>query len=152
MVYTVGETVKMLGIAPSALRYYDREGLLPFVERSSGGTRMFQQKDLEWLSLIHCLKKAGMSLKDIKTFIDMARLGDKTIEQRLSLFLKQREEVKRQIAELQETLEILNYKCWFYETAKKAGTTDIPRETPTEELPENLRTAKEKLYKFHLPK
>lgn len=152
MVYTVGETAKMLGIAPSALRYYDREGLLPFVERSSGGTRMFQQKDLEWLSLIHCLKKAGMSLKDIKTFIDMARLGDKTIEQRLSLFLKQREEVKRQIAELQETLEILNYKCWFYETAKKAGTTDIPRETPTEELPENLRTAKEKLYKFHLPK
>lgn len=98
------------------------------------------------------LKKAGMSLKDIKTFIDMARLGDKTIEQRLSLFLKQREEVKRQIAELQETLEILNYKCWFYETAKKAGTTDIPRETPTEELPENLRAAKEKLYKFHLPK
>lgn len=152
MVYTVGETAKMLGIAPSALRYYDREGLLPFVERSSGGTRMFQQKDLEWLSLIHCLKKAGMSLKDIKAFIDMARLGDKTIEQRLSLFLKQREEVKRQIAELQETLEILNYKCWFYETAKKAGTTDIPRETPTEELPENLRTAKEKLYKFHLPK
>lgn len=152
MVYTVGETAKMLGIAPSALRHYDREGLLPFVERSSGGTRMFQQKDLEWLSLIQCLKKAGMSLKDIKTFIDMARLGDKTIEQRLSLFLKQREEVKRQIAELQETLEILNYKCWFYETAKKAGTTDIPRETPTEELPENLRAAKEKLYKFHLPK
>lgn len=59
MVYTVGETAKMLGIAPSALRHYDREGLLPFVERSSGGTRMFQQKDLEWLSLIQCLKKPG---------------------------------------------------------------------------------------------
>ena len=56
---------KLLNIPGSTLRYYDKEGLLPFVERSSGGIRMFQEKDYEWLKVISCLKKAGMSLKDI---------------------------------------------------------------------------------------
>lgn len=66
MTYTVGQMAKMLGLAGSTLRYYDKEGLLPFVERSSGGIRMFREKDYEWLQIIECLKKAGMSIKDIK--------------------------------------------------------------------------------------
>ncbi|MGN1451895.1 MAG: MerR family transcriptional regulator, partial [Eubacteriales bacterium] len=78
MVYTVGEMAKLLGVPASTLRYYDKEGLLPFVERSSGGMRMFQKKDLEWLRIIECLKKTGMPLKDIRTYIDMAMQGDDT--------------------------------------------------------------------------
>ena len=66
MVYTVGEMAKLLGITASTLRYYDKEGLLPFVERSSGGIRMFQESDFEWLQVIGCMKKAGMSIKDIR--------------------------------------------------------------------------------------
>ena len=69
MTYTVGQMAKMLGLAGSTLRYYDKEGLLPFVERSSGGIRMFREKDYEWLQIIECLKKAGMSIKDIKKYI-----------------------------------------------------------------------------------
>lgn len=61
MFYTVGEMAKHLGVAPSTLRYYDKEGLLPFVERSSGGIRMFKDADFEWLQVIECLKKTGMS-------------------------------------------------------------------------------------------
>jgi len=57
MLYTVGEMAKRLGIAPSTLRFYDKEGLLPFVERSSGGMRMFKDSDYEWLQIIECLKK-----------------------------------------------------------------------------------------------
>jgi hypothetical protein len=68
MTYTVGQMAKMLGLAGSTLRYYDKEGLLPFVERSSGGIRMFREKDYEWLQIIECLKKAGMSIKDIKKY------------------------------------------------------------------------------------
>ena len=63
MVYTVGEMAKMLEVPASTLRYYDKEGLLPFVERSPGGMRMFQEKDFEWLQVIGCLKKAGMPLR-----------------------------------------------------------------------------------------
>lgn len=93
MVYTVGETAKVLGVAPSTIRYYDKEGLLPFVERSGGGIRMFQDKDFEWLFVIDCLKKTGMPIKDIKRYIDMSLKGDETINERLELLLKRRENV-----------------------------------------------------------
>ena len=59
MVYTVGEMAKRLGISASALRYYDQDGLLPFVECSSSGMRMFKDTDNEWLQIIGCLKKTG---------------------------------------------------------------------------------------------
>ena len=72
MMYTVGKMAKLLGVPASTLRYYDKEGLLPFVERSPGGMRMFQEKDYEWLQVIECLKKTGMPLKNIRTYIDMA--------------------------------------------------------------------------------
>jgi len=66
MVYTIGELAKMLGVPASTLRYYDKEGLLPFVARSSGGIRQFCESDIEWLRVIGCMKKAGMSIKDIR--------------------------------------------------------------------------------------
>ena len=85
---------KLLNIPGSTLRYYDKEGLLPFVERSSGGIRMFQEKDYEWLKVISCLKKAGMSLKDIREYINLAMQGDDTIDERLALFEKQRKNLE----------------------------------------------------------
>ena len=56
MVYTVGEIAKRLGVTASTRRYYDKEGWLPFVERSSGGMRMFQESDIAWLQIIGCMK------------------------------------------------------------------------------------------------
>lgn len=145
MLYTVGETAKILNVAPSTLRYYDKEGLLPFVERSNGGIRVFREKDFNWLFIVECLKKSGLSIKDIKRYIDLSLSGDETIQERLELFQKQREKVMTQIADLQNTLDILNYKCWYYETAKEAGTTSVPQNMSTEEIPKHLRAAKESL-------
>lgn len=142
MMYTVGEMAKLLGVPASTLRYYDKEGLLPFVERSSGGMRMFQDKDYEWLQIINCLKKTGMPLKDIRTYINMAMQGDATIDARLALIIRQRDTVLAQLADLQQTLDTLNFKCWYYETAKQAGSTAVPRDMPLEEIPEELRAAR----------
>ena len=125
MIYTVSEAAKKLNVASSTIRYYDKEGLLPFVERSGGGIRMFQEKDFEWLYVIECLKKSGMPIKNIKRFIDMSLKGDETINERLELFIKQREEVLKQIEELRQTLSILDYKCWYYETAKPVSYTHL---------------------------
>lgn len=94
MVYTVGKMAKLLGVPASTLRYYDKEGLLPFVERSPGGRRMFQEKDCEWLQTIACMKKTGMSLRDIRVYIDMAMRGDETMEPRLQLLSRRREAVR----------------------------------------------------------
>lgn len=145
MVYTIGEMAKRLGIAPSTLRYYDQEGLLPFVERSSNGIRVFKDADYEWLQIIECLKKTGMQLKDIKKFIHMAMQGDETIDSRLQLIIKQQESVKQQILTLQQTLETLNFKRWYYETAQAAGTTEVPRNMTLEELPEPFREVRKHL-------
>lgn len=141
MYYTVGQMAQILNIAPSALRYYDREGLLPFVERTEGGIRMFKDSDYEWLHLIECLKKTGMSIKDIKRYIDLCLAGDSSIEQRAALMQSQRESVLRQIAQMQETLATLDYKCWYYEMAKAAGTCDGLDNLQLEDVPEALRSA-----------
>lgn len=145
MLYTVGEMAKKLGVAPSTLRYYDQEGLLPFVERSSGGVRVFKDSDYEWLQVIGCLKKTGMQLKDIKLFIEMAMQGDETIEPRLALITKQKAAVQAQIAELEETLRTLEFKEWYYTTAKKNGSTEVPRNMTLEELPKEYREVRLKL-------
>ena len=143
--YTIGEMAKKLGIAPSTLRYYDKEGIMPFVKRTDGGIRMFGDEDYEWLQIISCVKKAGMSLKDIKEFIYMTMKGDETIEDRLNLFLKQRELIEKQIKELQETLETVKFKCWYYETAKKAGSVEAVKNMDDSEIPPEFLHIAEKL-------
>ena len=145
MLYTVGEMAKLLGVTASTLRYYDKEGLLPFVERSSGGIRMFQESDIEWLQIIGCMKKAGMSIKDIRQYIEMALEGDDTIDLRLAMFRHQQEILKRQVEELRHTMEIVDYKCWYYETAKKAGTTKIPQNMALSDVPEKFRSIRQEL-------
>lgn len=142
MLYTIGEMAKRLEVAPSTLRYYDKEGLLPFVERSVGGVRMFKDSDFEWLRVIECLKKTGMSLADIKHFIELSMQGDSTVNERLALIVKQKEAVKSQINDLKQMLKFLEFKEWYYQTAKQAGTTALPRNMTLNELPEEHREAR----------
>lgn len=145
MVYTVGEMAKLLGVTASTLRYYDKEGLLPFVERSSGGIRMFQETDFEWLQIISCMKKAGMSIRDIRQYIELAMQGDDTIDLRLQMFHRQRDALRAQIAEMERTLETVEYKCWFYETAQAAGTVNVPKDMPDDEVPKRFRAIRQEL-------
>lgn len=142
MPYTVGEMAKQIGVAPSTLRYYDKEGLLPFVERSGGGIRLFKDSDREWLAVIECLKKTGMPIREIKRFVDLCREGDATINERLQLIKRRRDAVLKQMESLNETLSLLEYKLWYYETAKKAGTCSIHDEN--EEIPARFRVVREK--------
>ena len=135
MFYTISEMAKRLNVTPSTLRYYDKEGLLPFVERSQGGIRRFKESDYEWLKVIECMKKAGMSIKDIRTYINLAALGDSTIEERGKLFEKQRLKLEKKIEEMEKTRKVLQYKCWFYETAKKLGSVEKVKKLKEEEIP-----------------
>jgi len=143
----VSEIAKKLGVLASTLRYYDKEGLLPFLERSEGGMRMFKDVDYEFLKIIECLKSTGMQLKDIKKFIEMVQRGDDSIDERLDLFRKQKDAVEKQLKALQTTMDIVNYKCWYYETAKKAKTTSVPDNMTEDELPEDMRLIREKIRK-----
>ena len=139
MLYTVGEMARFLNVSASTLRYYDKEGLLPFVERSNSGIRMFSDKDYEWLKIIECLKKSGLSIKEIRSYIDMTKRGDDSLEERLQLFEERKKDVERQMRELQETLDLLKYKCWYYEVAIQDQSEERVRSLSVEELPEEYK-------------
>lgn len=144
--YTVGEMAKRLGVPASTLRYYDKEGLLPFVERSSGGVRMFTDRDYEWLKVIECLKQSGLSIKEIRAFISMAQRGDpSSLVERHRLFQDRKAAVEKQIEEMRETLAILEFKCWYYEQAIQEGTEENVRSLSVEEIPEKYREIRKKM-------
>lgn len=142
MLYTVGEMARFLNVSASTLCYYDKEGLLPFVERSNSGIRMFSDKDYEWLKIIECLKKSGLSIKEIRSYIDMTKRGDDSLEERLQLFEERKKDVERQMKELQEALDLLKYKCWYYEMAIQDQSEERVRSLSAEELPEEYKKIK----------
>lgn len=145
MAYTVGEMANIMGVPASTLRYYDKEGLLPFVERTSGGIRMFKEQDYEWMKIIECMKRAGMPIKDIRDYIELAFEGDATIHERLQLFQNQKRLVQEQMKSLQHTLDVLDYKCWYYETAESAGTTDVLKNISEDKIPDKYREIRKEL-------
>lgn len=144
MLYTVGEMAKVIGVPASTLRYYDKEGILPFVERSNGGIRMFTDKDYEWLKVVECLKKSGLSIKEIKAFTEMIDRGDHSLHERLELFRSRRDSVKKQMEEMQETLDFLEFKCWYYEEAIEDGTENKVRSLSIDEIPEQYKITRQK--------
>jgi DNA-binding transcriptional MerR regulator len=127
--YTIGKVAEKMGVTAHTLRYYDKEGLLPFVDKSESGMRVFKEADLEWLAMIECLKQTGMPLKEIKQYIDWCMEGDATIQQRYDMFQERKTETERQIEVLKKALEKINYKCLYYKTALAAGTVKIHEKT-----------------------
>lgn len=120
-------------------------GILPFVERTSGGIRMFKEQDYEWMKIIECMKRAGMPIKDIRDYIELALEGDATIHERLQLFQNQKRLVQEQMKSLQHTLDVLDYKCWYYETAESAGTTDVLKNISEDKVPDKYREIRKEL-------
>ena len=125
MEYTIKQAAEKMKLTAYTLRYYDKEGLLPFVERDNAGNRLFSENDIEWLGLICCLKNTGMPIKQIRRFIQNALEGDHTIESRVEMLLEHRNSVLRQMEDLNKNLEKINYKINYYsgclEKYKKAN-------------------------------
>jgi len=144
MYYSIGEVANTTGIAISTLRYYDREGMFPNIERSNGGIRVFSDREIETIRIVECLKTSGLSIKDIKRFLDWCQEGDASLQKRRDMFRERLEAVKRQMEELQKTMDIIKYKCWYYDAALAAGTEEAPHNMPLEEMPEEIQRYKSK--------
>lgn len=125
MIYSIGEVAEKMGLTVHTLRYYDKSGILPLVERSENGRRVFTDKDLVMLNTIECLKKTGMQLKDIKQYIDWCKEGPSTAQKRFELFEERKNAVENQIKELKKALKTINYKYEFYKNAVENGYPDI---------------------------
>ena len=140
--WTIGEVAQKFNLSISALRYYDKEGLLSDVKRENG-IRKFDDKDIETIFMIECLKKAGMQIKDIKQFLDWVKEGNTTLDKRLKMFENQKVKVEKQIQDMQKVLDLIKYKCWYYETAVKEGSDEKVKNMKEEDMPAEIL----KLYK-----
>ena len=112
--YTINEVCERTGLTAHTLRYYEKEKLLPNVDRSAGGFRQYSDEDVETLGMICCLKNTGMSLQDISRFMTLAREGDQTLRERCELLKKHRDTVIAKMAEMQKYLDKVTWKVNFY--------------------------------------
>ena len=131
----IGEVSKLMNMPVSTIRYYDKEGLFTYLKKDSSGNRVFLKKDLEQLKMIECLKKSGMQIKEMKQFMTWVSEGSQTISQRKELFLHRKEVVKSKIKELEKTLSILEYKCWYYDEAERLQDEMKVQDIPISEMP-----------------
>ncbi len=137
--YTIGQVSKMFGLPISTLRYYDKEGLFPQMQRESG-IRRFREQELEALRVIECLKQSGLEIREIKQFMQWCAEGPSTYPNRLALLEARRQAVEAELVQLQKALDMLKFKCWYYETAISDGNADritamLPDRLPPEIQP-----------------
>ena len=141
--YTIGEVSEMFGLPVSTLRYYDKQGLFPNMERVSG-IRKFGDTEIEALRVIECLKKAGMEIKDINVFVEGVRpIGPSTSPQRKAMFEERKAHMEAEIAHMNRALDMLKFKCWYYEQAIQDGSEDRLKALIPDHLPEKIRKAYE---------
>lgn len=143
--YTIKDMSRLTGLPASTLRYYDKQGLLPNLKRNGNNVRVFTDDDYASLRLIDCLKRSGLSIRDIKSFMDMAG-KEGALSGRLEIFRKRRELLKRELEDLQCVLDVIEYKCWYYEKACEAGTDSAVKNLSPSEIPEQFRKARESLH------
>ncbi len=137
--YTLGQVSEMFHLPISTLRYYDKQGLLPDLQRQSG-IRRFGESDLEGLRVIECLKASGLEIAEIKHYFELCGQGSSTYPDRKALFEMRKNAVEKEIHELQQTLDMLKYKCWYYDTAMADGNEDGINAMLPDKLPAEIQT------------
>lgn len=119
--YTISEVAALTGLSAHTLRWYERIGLMPHVGRSHTGQRRFSNRDLDWLELVGKLRLTGMPVADMVRYAELVRSGEDTFAERHELLVATRSDVLRRIAELQDTLAVLDLKIDFYADARPAS-------------------------------
>lgn len=136
--YTIGQISEMFDIPISTLRYYDREGLFPDMQRSSG-IRKFTEKEIDILRVIECLKKSGLELKDIRQFMNWCSEGSQTYEKRYDLLQKRKAAMEDVLEQIKKALDMICFKCWYYEQAMKDGNEERINKMLPDKLPEKIQ-------------
>lgn len=143
--YTIGQVSKATGLPVSTLRYYDKEGLFPHLERK-GYVRKFSDTELEEVKIIECLKKSGLEIKDISQFFQWVSEGNSTYKKRRELFANQKKVIQKKIESLEKTMAMLEFKCWYYDKALLDGNEDKLHQMLPDKLPEEIQKIYDKAH------
>ncbi|MGE5380607.1 MAG: MerR family transcriptional regulator [Methylocystaceae bacterium] len=113
----IAEVSDKFDIPQDTLRYYERIGLLPRVNRNKSGIRDYTEEDCNWVGFIKCMRSAGLPIEVLIEYVGLVQEGDETIGTRKELLIEQRSQLITRIEDMQQTLERLNYKIEIYEQA-----------------------------------
>jgi MerR family transcriptional regulator, aldehyde-responsive regulator len=113
----IAEVSEQYGLSVDTLRYYERVGLIPPVQRNAGGVRDYNELDLRRVDFIKCMRSAGLPIEVLIDYVALVQRGDKTIDARKDILKEQRELLLTRMQEMQKTLDILDHKIEVYENA-----------------------------------
>ena len=115
MIYTMMQACKEADLTYQTLKFYCNEGLVPNVKRDKNNRRIFDEKDLKWIKDLICLKKCGMSIQEMKEYLDLCLQGPSTIPQRKEMLTKKQEALRSSIRELEDSVAYIDWKQNFYD-------------------------------------
>lgn len=119
-VYTIKEVSQMTEISSYTLRFYEKEGVVPFVKRDERGNRVYDDLNLEWLNFVLALRATGMPLSEIKQYVNWYKEGDSSLSERKQMMINHKTKIEQQMRELYKYLEQINYKLALYDVQEKA--------------------------------
>ena len=128
MNYTIKKVSEMTGLSIPTIRYYDKEGLLPDLQRKESGYRIFSDRDLEAIDLIECFKESGLTIREIWHFMSLVRQGDVTLEERLAIYQMHIARLEEKLTAVQNALEHSRRTLAFYEIAAKTGSEETAKD------------------------
>ena len=112
--YTIKQISELTNLTEHTIRYYDKEKLIPYLTRTESGIRQFSEDNLEWINLVCCLRDSGMPVTEIKEFIRICLSDTDLLDDKKALLLKHRTKILADIATLENSLSIINYKIDHY--------------------------------------
>ncbi len=137
---TIAEVSKKYGVTADTLRYYERIGIIPPVPRTSGGIRDYDEDSCRWIELMKCLRSAGVQIEALIEYSALCRQGGGAEERRREILMEQREQLLGRMAEMQKSLDRLNYKIENYDRIlREKGGIRTPSGYPDSGKSENMR-------------
>ena len=113
--YTMMQACREANMTYQALKFYCNEGLVPNVKRDGNNRRIFDERDVKWIKDLVCLKKCGISIQEMKEYLDLCLQGQATIPQRKEMLTKKQEALRRSIQELEDSVAYIDWKQNFYD-------------------------------------
>ncbi len=115
MLYTMKETCTQVEMNYEALKFYCREGLVPNVKRDQNNFRLFDERDIAWIRGVQCLRRCGMSIREIKQYMEYCLQGQDTIPERKEMLEQTRQQLTEKIKVLQDNLKYIESKQQYYD-------------------------------------
>ena len=130
MIYTMMNVCRELDMSYQTLKFYCNQGLVPNVKRDKNNRRIFDEKDVKWIKDLTCLKKCGMSIQEMKEYLDLCLQGEATIPERKEMLARKQDELRASVKELEISIDYINWKQNFYDeilSGKKPYVSNLIR-------------------------